>query len=141
MIIPINLYKKIIESIPIVCVDIIIQNNQSKILLVKRNTEPLKEEWWVIGGRINKGENILEAAKRKVLEEVGLKIINLDFFGIYEDQYENSAFSNNSNYHTISIVYKTRVQNIDGFKLNKYSSSWKWSKSLPKRFIVNKVIK
>ena len=49
-------YTKIIEDLPIYCVDIIIKNDQEEYLLIKRNNEPKKGEWWVIGGRVLKGE-------------------------------------------------------------------------------------
>ena len=138
MIIPADQYKKIIKSLPIVCVDIVIQNEKGQILLIKRNTEPLKGEWWVNGGRILKGESVIEAAKRKAFEEIGLTISNLEFIGIYEDQFEQNAFNVNCQYHTISLVYKTIIKDINMIKLNKYSKGWKWSKFLPTRFIIQK---
>jgi len=51
-----NLYKKILEYLPILCVDVIIKDLNGSILLIKRNNEPLKGEWWVIGGRVLHGE-------------------------------------------------------------------------------------
>ena len=49
-----DLYKKIWLEMPIPCVDIIFQNKEGYFLLLKRNNEPLKSEFWLPGGRILK---------------------------------------------------------------------------------------
>ena len=91
--IPAKIYKKIVELVPIVCVDIIIFY-QGKYVLVKRKTEPLKGKWWIPGGRAYKGEESLETAKRKMKNEVGLKSNDIRLYGIYEDHYKKSSLKN-----------------------------------------------
>ena len=59
--IPAEQYKEIIKVLPILCVDIVIKNNRGEYLLVKRAHEPLKGRWWVVGGRVHKGESIEQA--------------------------------------------------------------------------------
>ena len=65
MFVPEERYREIIESVPIVCVDIIVKARQG-FLLVKRKNAPLKDEFWVIGGRIFLGEKPVTAALRKL---------------------------------------------------------------------------
>jgi 8-oxo-dGTP pyrophosphatase MutT (NUDIX family) len=55
---------------------VIIENN-GKYLLIKNNYG--YGQWTFVGGRIDKGESPDEAAKREVMEEVGLKLSNLRF--------------------------------------------------------------
>ena len=62
-----NLYKKIIKNVPILCVDLIIKYHD-QYLLVQRKESPLKGEWWVPGGRVQIGETLEAAAKRKLTE-------------------------------------------------------------------------
>ncbi len=69
-----EMYNKIIEVLPILCVDVIIRNSQGHCLLIKRFNEPKKGLWWVIGGRVLKGESCNEAAIRKIREEVSLSV-------------------------------------------------------------------
>lgn len=69
-----DLYKKIIANVPIACVDIAVVRNGS-ILLVKRNDAPAKGCWWLPGGRVFKGEKMVDTAHRKALEEVGLDCV------------------------------------------------------------------
>ncbi len=66
-----ELYRQILESMPIACVDVAIVA-EGKVLLVRRQDDPAKGQWWVPGGRVRKGETLKEAARRKALEEVGL---------------------------------------------------------------------
>lgn len=66
-----GLYNEIIALIPIVCVDVAIAYD-NKILLIKRGQHPAKDEWWLPGGRLFKGETLEDCAIRKAKEETGL---------------------------------------------------------------------
>ena len=46
----------------------------SRVLLIRRGTEPLKGEWSIPGGVLELGENLMEGVRREVLEETGLKV-------------------------------------------------------------------
>ncbi|MDM8524784.1 NUDIX hydrolase [Desulfococcaceae bacterium HSG8] len=69
--IPEELYDAILMYMPIVCVDIAIMF-QNTALLVRRKEPPAKDQWWLPGGRVFKGETMREAARRKAREEVGI---------------------------------------------------------------------
>lgn len=71
--IPQELYNQILSSVPIACVDITIVSH-GKVLLVKRKDAPASGQWWVPGGRVLKGEMMVNTAKRKALEEVGINV-------------------------------------------------------------------
>lgn len=70
--IPQDLYDQILENMPIACVDIAIIADGA-VLLVRRKDAPARDQWWVPGGRVHKGETMREAALRKAREEVGLE--------------------------------------------------------------------
>ena len=63
------LYNKIIDVIPIICVDGFIIKD-SKILLLKRTNYPALGEWWVPGGRVLKNESLDSAIIRKIKDEL-----------------------------------------------------------------------
>ncbi len=66
---------------PSVTVDIVIftvQNNDLKVLLVKRDIEPFKGMWAIPGGFVKIDESLEEAAKRELQEETGLKNVYLE---------------------------------------------------------------
>ncbi len=70
--IPQELYDRILENMPIACVDIAIVADGA-VLLVKRHDAPALGEWWVPGGRVLKGEMMRDTAMRKARDEVGIE--------------------------------------------------------------------
>ena len=140
MFIQANEYKKIIQKIPILCVDIILRH-KDKVLLIKRSDEPCKGIYWPIGGRVHKGESVDAAARRKILEEIGIEYKGaLIPIGFYEDNYTESAFEEKTEYSSFSLVFvgdlnkeaKTKV------KLDSTSDDFGYFDTLPKRFVVKR---
>ena len=130
--IPFELYKKIVDVLPILCVDILLKYD-GKYILVKRKNEPVKDFWWPPGGRVLKGETIENAAKRKIKEELGVEAEILKVQGYYEAFFKESAFESKSGTHSLSIVVLAKPPSSD-FKLDSQSSGWRFSKTLPKNF-------
>lgn len=134
--IPSEKYAQILEVLPILCVDIVIKNFNREYLLVKRVNEPLKGKWWVIGGRVIKGETLEDAAIRKIEEEVGLRVSTVKPIGYYEDIAHTNRFGSSTPLHSVSIVFITEVDNFKQVKLDSQSSEWKSSHEIPKKFCV-----
>ena len=128
--IPAKLYRKIVELVPIVCVDVILIH-EGKYILVKRKNEPLEGQWWVVGGRSLKGEHSHKTVIRKIREETGLKANNFQLRGVYEDHYKKSAWGVPTS--SISLVYQAEVKDFNP-KLDKTSSAIRLSELLPSRF-------
>jgi len=125
--IPNKEYKRILELMPICCVDLIIYQD-NKILLIKRKDEPCKGEWWIPGGRILKNESVEGAVVRKAKEETGIDIEIVKLATYYEFFSENSAFGKIENKcHTISLVFLVKVKNKNQkVNLDKTSCDFKW---------------
>lgn len=89
-----NIYRKIMENVIIVCVDLLCINNNGEILLGLRNNSPLKDIYYLPGWRIFKYENILVAAKRKAIDELWIDINTkkLRFLWVYDDIFPNDSF-------------------------------------------------
>ena len=105
-----ELYIDILRNMPIPTVDILFLNSQNQILLWKRNNEPLMGVYYIPGGRVNKWERSLDAARRKAKEELGIEIdiSHLQFVWVYDDIFENSAFADIST-HCIPVTYVYRL--------------------------------
>jgi ADP-ribose pyrophosphatase YjhB (NUDIX family) len=71
--IPEKQYKLIVESVPIVCIDVICRRQDGGILLFYRRDKPAANIWWWPGGRIYRGETFYDAAVRKIRDETGCK--------------------------------------------------------------------
>ena len=140
MILPADEYKKIIEVLPILCVDVVVRSKNGQCLLIKRANEPLKGVWWVIGGRVLKGETLEQAAIRKVREEASLEVGDVYPVGYYEDVAEKNPFGHGSGQHSVSIVFSGTVGDHQQIKLDHQSSDWKYSSELPTNFRVRSFI-
>lgn len=69
-----NLFIRIRNVVPIAAVDILAVHN-GRLLLLLKNNEPEKNVWFTPGGRIRYDETLEKAAKRKLLEETGLRAV------------------------------------------------------------------
>lgn len=67
-----------------ITVDIVILKG-SKILLVKRGSEPFKGKYALPGGFLEDHETLSEAAERELKEETGIEVKDLERIGIYDD--------------------------------------------------------
>jgi colanic acid biosynthesis protein WcaH len=137
--IPEEIYKCIVDTMPILCVDAIIRNDKQEVLLVKRTNEPLKGEWWVPGGRVYKGENLENAIKRKIKEELGINIQINGAVGYYEDQFEKNPLNVESGLHTLGIVFEAKPKSLD-IKLDDQSGDWKFFDQIPTRLAIKPFI-
>ena len=134
--IPEDFYTEIVQHVPILCVDLIIRrNSDANILLVKRATDPLEGEWWVVGGAVRRGENDLhEACRRIAKSEVGKEIWNLNPIGYYNEYFEDTPHGHK---HTLSIVFDCETDDLVTPKVDENHSEWAWSTSLPPLFVKN----
>ena len=98
MLIENELYDKIREVSPTVCVDLLVINEQKQYLLAKRTEKPAKGSWWFPGGRIHKGETWAECARRKGKEELGIDLPIGNIISV-EDY-----FASDADWHTVNLV-------------------------------------
>lgn len=120
------IYKEIMRKMPITTVDVVFLN-KDKILLFKRNNEPVKNVFFTMGGRIIKGESFIECAERQVKTELGIKIDpkKLKFIGVTQDNHKNSTFKGIS-YYSITIFYTYEIEKAPDLKLDFQHSEYKW---------------
>lgn len=60
---------------PIVGVGVVVRH-QGRVLLIRRGKAPRAGQWSLPGGRQHLGETVEEAARREVLEEAGLPLLD-----------------------------------------------------------------
>lgn len=103
----------------------LICNNEHKFLLLEKKIIPKGTYWDMPGGRLQKGETLLETLQREIEEEIGLKHIN-------KITYVNMHFTNirvpflDSNVGLIISVYKCNI--LDAFtpKLSNEHINFGW---------------
>lgn len=101
-------YRLILTTMPIHCVDIAIYNHANEVLMVKRRAEPAKNRWWLPGGRVIKGEQRRDAARRKVQEECGITVEFLVELFTSETIFDDGPHG--IPVHSVNTVYFTMIQ-------------------------------
>ena len=92
--IPPKLWKKILASIPIACVDVIVYrtvNRKRLVLLGYRMIPPYHDCWALPGGRMIKGESLRDTVNRQ-LQEIGLRPTgNYNLVGVYPVNFKHRS--------------------------------------------------
>jgi len=99
-------FKKIVESTPLVSIDLIVRDSEGNVLLGKRTNRPAQGFWFVPGGRVLKDESFEFAFKRLIKEELELDNVASNFKGIYEHFYEDNFSKDNFSTHYIVLAYE-----------------------------------
>ena len=110
--IPLDRYTDILKDLPIFCVDIVIKNDQEEYLLIKRNNEPKKGEWWVIGGRVLKGETAKDQIFSAYNQGKTQKNSNQFYFDIGNNFFVEIANSYNPTFKTIGVSSLTYISTM-----------------------------
>jgi colanic acid biosynthesis protein WcaH len=120
-------FKTVVDSAPLVSIDLIILNKNDEILLGKRTNKPAKGFYFTVGGRVFKNESMQIAANRILKDELGLDLqISKEFVGIYEHFYADSIFPNVST-HYVNMAYKIKLDEMNLNSLFKTQhSEYKW---------------
>ena len=127
--IPDNLYRKIHSSVPVACVDIVVDDGRGNFLLVKRKNKPEKGIWWFPGGRVLRGEKLEETALRKLRQEAGLRGKVVKLLGVW-GYFSRIGYFSGIPAHTIAIVYHVKVKPTKKVIIDWQSSDSKWYRKI-----------
>lgn len=122
--IPRDLYAQIHSLMPILCVDVVIVN-RGCVLLLKRSVEPLKGSWYFPGGRLHRGETVIEAAYRVVRQECGISIGRPVFIGYEDQRYAADPFGHKKGTRTVGLIFAASTM-ADVAKIDGNHTSYGW---------------
>lgn len=100
-------FKTVVKNTPLVSIDLCLIHD-FKMLLGRRNNDPLKGQWFTPGGRIFKNESWQNCIKRVAKSELGININNpknFKFMGIWDHFYNNSALDKNISTHYVNLPH------------------------------------
>ncbi|WP_333004774.1 GDP-mannose mannosyl hydrolase [Vibrio coralliilyticus] len=104
-------FSQVIESTPLVSIDLVIEDESGQVLLGERINRPAQGFWFVPGGRILKDEKLEDAFARLTFEELGheFKLSQATLLGPYTHFYDDNVFGNDFTTHYVAIAYKLIV--------------------------------
>ncbi|MFY9646670.1 MAG: NUDIX hydrolase [Terriglobales bacterium] len=82
------------------------QNDNDRVLLIRRGTPPLLGEWSLPGGVLECGESLRDAVVREACEETGLTVEPGEMLGVYERVIRGEA--GRVRYHFVLIDFLCR---------------------------------
>jgi colanic acid biosynthesis protein WcaH len=128
---PIETFKTVIASTPLISIDLIVRNNQQQILLGKRLNKPAQGYWFVPGGRILKDERLECAYKRLAKAELGIKeqaleSVKAKFKGIYQHFYNDNVTGSDFSTHYVVMAYEVEFDGSLGALPKDQHSNYKW---------------
>ena len=83
---------------------IIIEQNDCILLQHRKD----KDVWGIPGGVMEPGETFHETAVRETLEETGLEVGQLEFFGMYSGKDGFAEYQSGDKVFSVQIIFKTK---------------------------------
>jgi colanic acid biosynthesis protein WcaH len=104
-------FTTVIDSTPLVSIDLVVLDSEDNALLGKRLNRPAQDYWFVPGGRITKNESLADAFKRLTLDELGeaFSITDAELLGPYDHFYDDYVFGEEVSTHYVAIAYVLRL--------------------------------
>lgn len=91
---------------PIIGVGAVIVQGE-RVLLVRRDTEPLRGEWSVPGGMLELGEKLRDGVRREVEEETGMEVEPGEVLDVFDSIFTDTL--GRTQYHYVLIDYLCRT--------------------------------
>ena len=130
--IPEEEYKELIKKMPIFCGDFLIFA-EKKYLLIKRKVQPVKDVYWVIGGRLRHNETMTQLAERVMVQEIGRSFTDFKIIGfsnyIFPDVPDARAT------HTPTLLHIVPVKKMFEPKIDNKHTDYIWSDKLPEEML------
>jgi len=121
-------FSTVIESTPLVSIDLVVKNKQGQALLGQRLNKPAQGSWFVPGGRILKDESMSDAFKRLTKEELGeiYTIEQAQLLGPFDHFYTDNVFGDEFTTHYVAIAYVITVDDLKDLPLDVQHDTYKW---------------
>lgn len=113
-------YQKILVAVDSIIFGFNEHDHELKLLLLKRNFEPAKGEWSLMGGFVEQNESLDEAAQRIVQQLTGLNDVYMEQLYAFGEQTRDPGG------RIISVAYFSliKIKDYDKELAEKYGASW-----------------
>jgi colanic acid biosynthesis protein WcaH len=106
---PLDTFKTVIASTPLISIDLIVRNGKQEILLGERLNRPAQGYWFVPGGRVLKNEPLEITFKRLLNDELGIEGHAPRFKGVYQHFYDDNMAGCDFGTHYVVLAYEINV--------------------------------
>jgi colanic acid biosynthesis protein WcaH len=124
MMIPEPLYEQFCRGMPVACVDLIVVEPGGRVLLLLRQNDPARGQWWFPGGRVLHCETRHQAALRKLQEECGIPALSVEELGTHDVILDCPG--RGFQHHGITTVFLVRVDGAAAVALDAQSTAHAW---------------
>ncbi|MGI2109494.1 GDP-mannose mannosyl hydrolase [Shewanella frigidimarina] len=123
-----NTFETVIDSTPLISIDLVVRNPKGHALLGYRTNRPAKDHWFVPGGRILKSELMKNAFTRLCQQELGLdfSLERASFLGLFEHFYDDSVFGEHLSTHYVVLGYEITVDESQLSLPSEQHSQYQW---------------
>jgi len=80
-------------------------------LLLDRRIDP--PGWALAAGTVDEGESIVDALRREVAEETGLRVASSELFGVFSDPSRIVRYADGNTYRTVTIAFVVSPEPFD----------------------------
>jgi colanic acid biosynthesis protein WcaH len=107
-------FREIVRGTPLIAIDLVVTDENGRLLLGRRINRPAQGSWFVPGGRIRKGEHLGAALERLTVAELGRAqaFASAKLLGVYEHFYDDTVFGNDEQTggtHYVVLAYRLRL--------------------------------
>lgn len=85
---------------------VLIFDEQGRVLMLHRNDN---DTWCFPGGAMELGESTEQTARREAYEETGLRVEQLELFGVFSGEGMRYVYPNGDEVHNVDVVYRTNI--------------------------------
>lgn len=110
--IPEETFGACLDVLPQVCVEVLLERD-GRVLVARRTNEPARGEWFWPGGRLYKGEELADAARRIAREELGVAVDVVERVGVYSHFWDTASVEGADSRHTVNVAFLVRQRDAD----------------------------
>jgi colanic acid biosynthesis protein WcaH len=112
-------YRGVVQSAPIVSIDLLVRDRRGRYLLGRRRNRPAQGAWFVPGGRVRKDETLDAAFLRLTHSELGHRVARAaaEFAGVYEHFYDDNFAGTDFSTHYIVLAHSLPELDLDELAL------------------------
>jgi ADP-ribose pyrophosphatase YjhB (NUDIX family) len=83
-------------------------------LLLDRRVDP--PGWALVAGTVDEEESVVDALRREVAEETGLRLASCKLFGVFSDPSRIVRYADGNTYRTVTIAFVVQLEPFDGLR-------------------------